>query len=190
MPVSVALSLAALGALVILQGLVLLGLVRVVHQLQQGTALASLPPLQGEKLTGQRAPQFTAVDVSGTPVSSDDFTAALTALLFVSPKCSNCVVTLEELEFLQSKVDGNVVVVCMAGTEECRRIVGEFDLTVPVVADPDEELSKRFDVIAPPTAVVISRGGHIVQYGHPGREEDLEGMLRKQQEAITSGEAR
>jgi len=184
MPVSVALPLTALWVLVILQGLVLLGVVRVVHNLQQGAALAALPPQAGESLTSQRVPEFTALDVFGEPVSSDDLTAPLNALLFVSPKCSNCVVTLEELQALQSKVDGNVLVVCMAETEECRRIVRDFDLSVRVIADPDDELAKRFDIIAPPTAVLVSAAGHVVQYGHPGREEDLEHLLRSRQEAI------
>jgi peroxiredoxin len=190
MSVSVALSIAALWILVILQGAILLGVVRVVHQLQQGGALASLPPQQGERLASQRVPEFTTVDVFGKPIGSADLTAPLTAVLFVSPKCSNCVVTLEELQLLQAKVDGNVVVVCMAETEECRHVVHDYDLTVPVIADPDQELSKRFDIISPPTAVLVSGGGHILQYGHPGRDENLEGLLRPEQEAATSGETR
>lgn len=190
MSVSVALSFTALWILVILQGAILLGVVRVVHQLQRDGALASLPPQQGERLASHRTPEFSTVDVFGKPVSSEDFTAPLTAVLFVSPKCSNCVVTLEELQALQAKVDGNVVVVCMAESEDCRRIVNDYELTLPVIADPDQELSKRFDIIAPPTAVLVSGGGHIVQYGHPGRDENLEGLLQPKQEAATSGESR
>jgi peroxiredoxin len=190
MSVSVTLSHAALWILVILQGVVLLGLVRVVHQLQQGGAIASRPTPRAERLAGQRAPEFTAVDVSGKPVASGDFAGRLTALLFVSPKCSSCVVTLEELQALQSKADGNVVVVCQAGAEDCQRMVRDYDLTVPVVADPDEELGKRYDITAPPTAVLISEGGHILQYGHPERGEDLEGLLRAPEAAVGNGEAR
>ena len=186
----IALSQAALWILVILQGLVLLGLVRVVHQLQQNAALAALPLPKGEQLAGQRAPEFTAVDVFGVPVGSDDLSGHQTAMLFVSPKCSSCVVTLEELEALQRKTDGNVLVVCLAGTEECRRMAHEYSLTVPVLADPEEELSKRYDISAPPTAVLISEGGHVLRYGHPEREEDLERLLRAQEEAVRTGEAR
>lgn len=170
----------ALWVLVILQGLILLGLTRTVYRLQQsGGGGGHSSPSDSERLVGQRAPEFVAVDVLGQPVASSDLWGKLTALLFVSPLCSTCAVTLDELQGLKAKVNGNVVVVCLADTEQCRSVAEDYQLSVPVVADPDERITKLYDVNATPTAVLVGKGGRVLQYGRPSRADDLEEMMRE-----------
>lgn len=183
----------ALWVLVIVQGLVLLGLTRALYGLQQnGGGGGHNTTSDSERLAGQRAPEFVAVDVFGRPVASSDLWGKLTAMLFVSPLCSNCAVTLEELEGLKAKVDGNVVVVCLADTEQCRGVAEDYQLTVPVVADPDERITKLYDVVTTPTAVLVGKGGRVLQYGRPGRADDLEEMMREpqQEQTVAADEAR
>lgn len=180
MSVPFLLSQVAMWILVVLQGFVLLGVVRVVHQ--RGTdSVTSLAPAHGERLSGQLAPRIETVDIHGNAISSDDFVGALRAVLFVSPNCGNCMVSLDELEGLKVKAPGTVVAVCLAGTEECRLMAEDLKLTVPVIADPDEYLKIGFDVTTTPTAVLVNRRGRIVQYGHPGRDGvDLEEIVTEQ----------
>jgi len=179
----------ALWVLVIVQGLILVGLTRTVYQLQQSGGGFEPSPSDSERLVGRRAPEFVAVDVFGQPLASSDLWGRLTAMLFVSPLCSNCAVTLEELEGLKTKVNGNVVVVCLANTEECRSVAEDYQLSVPVVADPDEQIAKLYDVKGTPAAVLVGKGGRILQYGRPSRADDLEEMMREPQPA-TADDAR
>jgi methylamine dehydrogenase accessory protein MauD len=183
------LSYVALWILVVLQGLVVLGLARVVHRLQQDGAALATVPLDSERLAGQEAPRISGVDVSGAPVDSGDLAGRLAAVLFVSPSCSSCTVTLDEMHALAGKVEGNLLVVCRGGTGECQQLARDYNITVPVVADVDEQIGKRFDVAGVPTAVLIGRSGRILRYGHPERAEELEGMLQETPEADEAPEA-
>ena len=173
-------SYAALWLLVVLQSLVLLGLVRIVYQLQQGSAVTGLGPMNLE--SGQKAPLFNATDLSGTAVRSTDFAGRLTALLFVSPTCQSCTTTLAEMKALNHKVDGNVVVICRAKHEECVQLAERYELDVPTIADEEEHLSQLFGISLVPTAILINSNNRIQSYGNPVRGEELEQMM-KQQEA-------
>jgi peroxiredoxin len=183
---SFGLSYAALWILVVFQGLLLLGLVRVVHQLQASVATVEGPGL----LSGKEAPAFSTVDVFGSPVDSNRLRDRLTAVLFVSPSCPSCTVTLEELDALATKTSGNVIVVCKAGQEECRRLAERYGLAAPVVADERAELSDLFGVETVPVAVLINEHNLVQSYGHPMRPADLEGLLATgAREASGNGEA-
>lgn len=173
-----------LWIMVLLQTFILLGLVRTVHQ--SGGAAPAVPATkpQAERLAGQLAPRIDAVDIHGTPVDSDDFVGALRAVLFVSPNCPNCMVTLDELNALQTKAPGTVVAVCVADSEECRQMAEDLEVTIRVIPDPDEEIRNAYDVAMTPTAVLVNRRGRIVQYGHPGRDElDMDAVYAKHAEA-------
>lgn len=183
MSVPFVISYAGLWLIVILQGLLLIGLTRILQQMrdQSGKTAPTGPTIEGERFAGQLAPPVNGTDVFGAPVNIDDFDGPLRAVLFVTPRCSNCMVSLDELNGLQAKVRGNVIVVCAAGTDECRQLAEDLNLSVRVIADPDDRLSLGFDVATTPTAVVVNRRGRIVQYGQPGRGEfDLEAILAQQ----------
>lgn len=180
-----ALSYTALWVLVVLQGVVLLGLTRIVHQLRAGNAEPARPrKKRAERLAGQLAPTIDARDVYGDEIDSEALDGGLRAVLFVSPECPDCMVTLDELNGLQTKVGGGgVVAVCMGDTEECRLLAEDLRLTVPVVADQDGRIGASFDIAKTPTAVLVNKRGRIVQYGHPGRDSaDLESLLRQAEE--------
>jgi peroxiredoxin len=181
MSVPFLISYGALWVLVVLQGLVLLGLARTVYRLQAGgVALAELPSIDAGPTVGRPAPRFTAEDVFGKPFDSADFAGQTTAVLFVSPDCSTCTVTLEEMDALVSKVHGNVIVVCRSGRKECKRLVTRYGLTQPVVMDEQLEISKLFEIASVPTAILIDASNTIRQYGNPGRDDELEEMLLDQ----------
>ena len=97
--------------------------------------------------------------------------------------------TLDELEGLKTKVNGNVVVICVADTEQSRSVAEDYQLSVPVVGDPDEQITKQYDVAGTPTAVLVGKGGRILQYGHPSRADDVEEMMREPQ-PVTADDVR
>lgn len=183
-------SYVAVWILVILQGLVLLGLVRIVYQLQHtvGTAGVSEGGSKVGLKSGQIAPTFSAVTLSGALISSSDFTGRAVALLFLSTNCPSCVVTLYEMEALNYKVQGNVIVICRAKREECRRLAENHKLNATLVADEDEQISRLFGISSVPTAVLINESGHIQSYGYPERKE-LEEMLEGSSEYEETPEA-
>lgn len=176
MPAPFVLSHAALWVLVVLQSLLLLGLVRAVHQLQQSGA--GSPQTGGYLLNGRPAPELAARDIFGNTVDSRSFAGKLTALVFVSPNCESCSVTLDDLDLLATKTAGNVIVLCRATDDECKAMAESHGLTVPVVPDEDLRISEAFKVMGTPTAVLIDPSNRVAQYGHPLRGEELEEMLK------------
>ncbi len=162
-------SYVALWILVIFQSLVLLGLVRMVYQLQQRGAAGGSSA--GDITSGQEAPSFSSVDLSGVPINSTSFAGRLTALLFVSPTCPSCTTTLHELNALRHKAHGNVIVICRAAQDDCMRLAEVHQLNMPVVADEDDQISRLYGIAAVPTAVLINAHNQIQSYGQPVREE-------------------
>jgi peroxiredoxin len=158
-------SYGALWILVISQSLILLGLVQVVHQLQKTGVTAS-------SFKGKEAPEFSAKDLSGAAIASANFTGRLTGLLFVSASCQACLETLQDdIEYLYRKAQGNIIVICQAGREDCARLVEQYGLTVPMVADEDNHISQLYGISSIPTVVFVSADNRILSYGHPKEEE-------------------
>lgn len=170
MPAPFVISYVALWILVVVQGLILLGLTRALYELRQEYA-------EQPSFRGRRVPQFAAVDLWGEPVSSESIADKPTVLLFVSPDCSSCMVTLAELKPLATDATRHLVVVCSGGNDDCRQLALDHDLTVPVVADEDGELMRLFGISGTPIAVRISAHGVIESYGEPARGEELERLL-------------
>lgn len=173
------LSYVALWALVIFESLVLVGLVKSV----QSARIVTEEPgdNQDAGLTGKPMPAFAAEDVFGASVDSKALVGQSTALLFVSPDCPSCAVTLQELEALMSRMDGHVVVICRAKHHRCASLAHHYNLAVPVISDDDRRLSDLFRIMAPPTAVLITADGQVDRYGQPMSGEDLRRLIAEQQ---------
>jgi peroxiredoxin len=159
-------SYGAVWVLLLFQSLVLVGLVRTVGS----TARAAGPPPSGARLLSREAPTFAALDVFGEPAGSAEFAGRLTALLFVSRSCPACTLTLDEMSALKAKAEDSVVVVCQSSRDDCIDLIRSHELDVPVIADEDLEISRRFEVASVPTAVLIGEDGRVRTYGHPERD--------------------
>lgn len=179
------LSYIALWILVVFQGIILLGMVRMVYQLQRDRTATGVPEgsSEGSLKPGQQAPEFTAMDILGRQISSTDFSGRLTALLFVSPSCQTCMATLNEVQALSYKAEGNVVVVCRAEQKGCVQLTEKYNLNMPVVVDADEHVSRIFGISSVPTAVLINVNNNIQSFGQPLRGKELEEMFGKASEA-------
>lgn len=167
------LSYGALWALVIFQSLVLVGLVKTVVSSVKRSDPGTDEPAAPE-LTGHPVPEFLAVDLLGNEIRSKDLMGRVTALLFVSPDCASCAVTLRDFEGLRTKMNGSIVVICVSQRERCESLSHHYAFDVPVISDPNRTLSDLFDISAPPTAVIVGPEGRIERYGHPMGAEDME----------------
>lgn len=177
---------ALLAAIVIANSVVLLGVVHVVYELRQTTdetsqeanILPAKASLASHLAPGSDAPDLVGTDVSGARVDSREFRGMLWAALFVSPSCSSCAVTLDEISALSWKVGGRVVVVCRGNAEECAAVATKHRVAVPTISDEDNEIAKMFGVAIVPLAVLISPAGTIQSYGFPsGGERELGRMF-------------
>jgi peroxiredoxin len=169
-------SYVVLWLLVGFQTLILLGLVR---QYARGTEPPTLShdlPFD-DRLTGRPIPRFSAQDVSGTQIDDATLTGLRTAILFVAPDCQSCSATLDELQALELKVDGRVVLVCRATQIGCRELSAKYGFDGTVVVDPDGAISALFGVNGTPTAVIVSDRGMVETYGHPMRGADIEALF-------------
>jgi peroxiredoxin len=135
-----------------------------------------------KSLHGQEAPEFGATDVVGNRIESSEFAGSSRALLFVSPDCRSCSLTLAEMAALEWKAKGAVIVVCEASASECRVLATKYGLGVPVLVDQDREVMALFGVSSLPTAVLIGEDDRVQSYGEPMRGEELEEMLRRPEE--------
>jgi peroxiredoxin len=170
MPDLFAVSYVALWVLVVLQALILLGLTRAFAEMRGGRA--EKPSMQGRPV-----PTFSAMDLAGNEVSTTSIAGRPVVLLFVSPTCASCRVTLAELRGIASDSTRDLIVVCAGGEDDCRMLATDYQLTRPVVVDANGELKLQFGISGTPMAVRISATGTIESYGEPVRGEDLEALL-------------
>lgn len=176
------LSFGALWVLVIFQGLVLLGLVRTVYALR-GVHVLGYGREESEDLLHQTAPEFQAVDLSGSYFRSADVAGQARAFLFVSPNCQSCSVTSEELASLKWKAGGEVYVVCRGGALECDEFSEQHELGTRVLIDDSMEISRAFKVAAVPTAVLVDAADIVQSYGNPMRDDELVEIVDKDLES-------
>jgi peroxiredoxin len=171
-------SYALVWALMVFQSVVLLGVVKTVYRTRADDPVSGALIRSDGALVGHPVPSFTAVDVDGRIINESSLPPSLNALLFVTPDCVTCVASLEEVDALREKVNGNLIVVCRGGANECRDLLETYGLDeIPVIVDNDRELSEAFDVHVTPTAVLIGANGRISTYGHPMDKDDFARLL-------------
>lgn len=170
----------ALWLVVAVQTLVLLGLIKTVltPEGNQQTLGAD-----DHTLEGRLAPDFIAEAVSGGFISSADFDDRPRVLLFLSPNCSNCAVTLGELEALKHKASGELIMICQDRKQTCERLVELYGLDYPVLIDDNYHVTKRFGIVDIPAAVIIGANNRVIRQGQRLDEDALERMLVVKEDA-------
>lgn len=163
-------SYAILWVLVLANTVILIGVVRLVGNDAPSTSKSG--PVAGSPI-----PRFSTTASTGNKVSDDTLRGKTSALLFVSPDCATCSATLEEMAALDYKVDRDLIVICRSSSAKCAQIPDLMDGKYQVVFDSNDELSRSFGITVNPTAVTISEGGRILQFGHPLRGEELQNLL-------------
>lgn len=169
--------LTAMSAFIIFHSLLLLAIVRALHDLRVGLggtapseALAEMP------LLGQTAPPFVADAIDGRHVGPHKYRGRRAAILFVSTGCSSCAATLAEVRAVDFKADGGLLIVCRGDPGDCRGLASSYGLRWPFVADVDGSIGNLYHIGSYPTAVLLDPDGAIQSHGSP-RREDLEAVV-------------
>ena len=179
----------ALWALVVCQGVLLLRLVRVnalspparrsatARGISAALPTASLP--MSGALTGEPAPPFTTIDVTGAPVESATFAGRRRLFVFLAPNCPGCEAMLAEVTALSSAEQAIVVLICVARAHPCRQFAERYELGPPPLVDSDAALATRFGIAATPTAVLIQADDVVGPYRQLGVSDDPTQMLQQ-----------
>lgn len=174
-----------LWLLVVVQALVLLELLREV-----GLLRLQLPPDPGALIPndglarGSAAPEFALADArSGRTITEQSLRAPLpTLLLFLTPRCQSCRVLASGLgDFADSvKDEAQVIAFCGARPADCVAFAEEFALDIPVLADPEQIVFRKYRAARTPSAVLVGGDGRIRLQGIPNEVGHLEGLLREE----------
>lgn len=170
-----------LWILVILQSLVLLGLLRQMLELKQRVSELRADGGTRYLRLGSRAPDFSATEVrSGKRIRRTDLLGHKSILLFLSPSCQTCDDLATEIHGIYHKADGRLLAVCQGGREECLRFLQSHGVNIPVLLDPENEISESFRIDGTPMAVLLDDEVRVRSYGYPKKGEDLEKIFEEQ----------
>lgn len=170
-----------LWVLVIFQSLVLIGLLR--ESVTMRKRLAEMPAGGGggkdDRLPlGSKAPDFTTREIkSGRTFRRSDLAGRKSILLFLSPACKTCDYLAAEVHGIYHKAEGNLYAVCQGEKDECVKFLASHGVDIPVLLDPDREITERFKVFAPPAAIMLDDKVRIRAYGYPKKGEDVEQII-------------
>jgi peroxiredoxin len=116
--------------------------------------------LVADPKTGERAPDFTLLDLSGIPTSLTHFRGSKTVVLFWNPGCGFCQQMLDDLKAWEAKppMGAPKLLVVSTGTAEANKAMG---LRSKVVLDQDFTVGRRFGADGTPVAVLVDAEGNI-----------------------------
>lgn len=160
------LAFGALWVLVIVHSFVLLGVVHVAHGLSRQPVRR---PGVGGLSIGDEAPRFQARSLDGRKVASEQLSGRDFGLLFISPTCESCRLTVSELRAAVVRAAGELFVVCEGNEAECRDLVADYGVPVPTLPDPLGTIRARYGIRSVPTAVIVDPEGRIASVGRPDR---------------------
>ncbi|CAI2719290.1 peroxiredoxin family protein [Nitrospina watsonii] len=113
------------------------------------------------------APAFTLKSLHGEDRSLHDYRGRYLLLNFWATWCGPCKIEMPSLEALHRRFQtNNLTVLGISNDPFGARVVTPFmaayDLTFPVLLDPDQEISKRYGVHSLPTTFLIDPEGRIL----------------------------
>lgn len=133
---------------------------------------------------GSEAPGFALPGLDGATVSLEDLRAGgrAVALVFMSPNCGPCEELMPGLARWQSDSadDLKIAVISSGPVSAVREIVEEHDLDL-VLVDDDRVVSRLYDAVATPSAVLIGADGTVAS-GVAGGRGGVEALLRRASE--------
>lgn len=134
------------------------------------TAVNAQPPspFAVEKLSGQRAPEFTLNDIDGNPVSLSSFKGKVILLNFWATWCPPCKGELLSMNKLYQQLKNRGVVVLAISTDrsvsDVRSYLKDSQINFTVLIDSNLYVSRSiYKVFMIPTTFLIDRKGIIVE---------------------------
>ena len=136
-------------------------------------------------LKGQ-APNFTLKSLGGKNLKLSEMTGNVVLINFWASWCGPCREEMPLLNDLHKKYEPLGFTVLGVNVEEdarnARGFLKNFPVDFPVLLDNENQVSKKYNVIAMPTTVVVDRDGNMrfLHKGYkPGDEEKYRKMVKK-----------
>ncbi len=118
-----------------------------------------------EIIPGQKAPAIALTDLSGRVVRLADYSGKTVLLHFWADYCSECRAEFPKMEaaYRKFRAAGFEILAVNAGQsrEHVESFRDEFNLTFPLLLDPDMEVSKQFGIRGLPTNFFITGDGKV-----------------------------
>jgi len=133
----------------------------------------------------QPAPDFTLTDANGQSVTLSDLRGQVVMINFWASWCGPCREEMPLLEQIYQRYEPLGFTLLGINVEENpadgQAFLKERPVTFKVLYDPENGISKLYDVVAMPSTVLIDRKGNIrfLHYGYkPGYENDYQDQIR------------
>lgn len=171
-------SYALLWALVAVQTVVLLEVLRRTVRLKREIFESTPAEVKQERLAGGTRVEFTARDLTrGGVVGTDDLRGRPSCLLFLTPEdfCEGPGLPewlLDTFVGLKSKGEGSLYVLCDGEAEACSALARRADPDVTVLLDEGGKIRHQFLLPSTPGAVMLDEEAGISKYGRPERPTD------------------
>jgi len=186
-------SYALLGALVVLQAMIINRILRETLRLRR-LYVSRLDKMKGVPLDqlpkGEAAPEFTAPLLStGELMNTSHFKGHESIFLFVNPDIPSPFYRQIPIVIHSwwHDTDGHLCIVCNGREESCRKFVNEYlvadfnEHKVPVVLDEEGAITRSFLIKKFPQSVSLKEDFRIDRYGEPAPNKETEPEIDKAQ---------
>ncbi|TVS14686.1 MAG: TlpA family protein disulfide reductase [Gammaproteobacteria bacterium] len=149
-------------------------------------ALFAVAAQAGGPKVGSPAPDFTLESRSGGTVALSDLKGEVVLLNFWATWCPPCRQEMPLLDQIYGRYEALGFTLLGVNVEQdsnlADRFLADVPVSFPILLDPQEQVSKLYQVPAMPTTVIIDRQG-IVRYIHygfrPGDEQKVQDEVRR-----------
>lgn len=172
-----ALVLGVLALLVLIQGFVLVEVLRQIGILRlrygddpgalitEGLPRGTIAPLVEDSILGE---------VSGLP-------GVRRLLVFLSPRCESCRIVAGFLHDLSRELkDAKIAAICIGQDSECQQLARDTNLRLPLIVDRDLRISKSYDASRTPSATLVDADDRVRLHGIVNTVDQLRGLLNEE----------
>jgi hypothetical protein len=169
--------LTAIWALVMVQTVVLLGLLRRTVRLKTELYAAMPEVTKHDRLSGGTLVEFEAPELAtGATVRTADLRGAPTALLFLTAESGGTPADwlLDTIAGIRHRSEGRLLVLCEGSDAACSELARLMGEDASVLLDRKGRVRGQFLVTTTPAAVLLDSDARVAQYGMPEHVPDWE----------------
>jgi peroxiredoxin len=127
--------------------------------------------------TEKTAPDFSLQDINGNKVSLEDFRGKTILLNFWATWCQACKEELPSMQRLHESLSNQgIEVVAISidrnNLDRIKEYAKEYNLTFPILWDPDQKVRKHYYIMGLPTTYLIDPDGKLRGFASGSREWD------------------